>query len=291
MYYFISIFLFLDILLIKYLIITIFNVHDKMTKRIIKNDITSKGIVRSSKSDVKFFKVEDKESDINNVQNKGQILTIQNIIENDNNVIDSTNDKKINKKLIIKNKKKNNTNMNTHEMRIITIPKQRRTSVIKNWLELIKPIVTHLKLEIRMNKDKIEVRTCKLTEDKNNLQKSSDYIKAYLLGFTLEDSLALLRIEDLYIESFQIQDVKILKGDHLSRCIGRICGSNGSTKYAIENATKTRIVIANDKIHILGSFNNIKMARHSICSLILGSTQGKIFNKLNILAKRMKERF
>ncbi|SOV83758.1 small subunit rRNA processing KH domain protein, putative [Plasmodium sp. gorilla clade G3] len=263
-----------------------------MTKRIIKNDITSKGIVRSSKGDVISLKVEDKELYNNNVENKGQILTIQNIIENDNNDIDNMNDKKINKKLIIKNKKKkNNNNMNTHEMRIITIPKQRRTSVIKNWLELIKPIVTHLKLEIRMNKDKIEVRTCKLTEDKNNLQKSSDYIKAYLLGFTLEDSLALLRIEDLYIESFQIQDVKILKGDHLSRCIGRICGSNGSTKYAIENATKTRIVIANDKIHILGSFNNIKMARHSICSLILGSTQGKIFNKLNILAKRMKERF
>ncbi|SPJ13053.1 small subunit rRNA processing KH domain protein, putative [Plasmodium sp. DRC-Itaito] len=263
-----------------------------MTKRIIKNDITSKGIIRNSKSDINLLKVEVKELDNNNVQNKGQILTIQNIIANDNNDIDNTNDKKINKKLIIKNKKKNNnSNMNTHEMRIITIPKQRRTSVIKNWLELIKPIVTHLKLEIRMNKDKIEVRTCKLTEDKNNLQKSSDYIKAYLLGFTLEDSLALLRIEDLYIESFQIQDVKILKGDHLSRCIGRICGSNGSTKYAIENATKTRIVIANDKIHILGSFNNIKMARHSICSLILGSTQGKIFNKLNILAKRMKERF
>ncbi|SOV25412.1 small subunit rRNA processing KH domain protein, putative [Plasmodium sp. DRC-Itaito] len=264
-----------------------------MTKRIIKNDITSKGIARSSKSDVTSFKDEDKVlENTNNVQHKGHILTIENILDNDNNHIDSTNDKKINKKLIIKNKKKNNNNnMNTHEMRIITIPKQRRSSVIKNWLELIKPIVTHLKLEIRMNKDKIEVRTCKLTEDKNNLQKSSDYIKAYLLGFTLEDSLALLRIEDLYIESFQIQDVKILKGDHLSRCIGRICGSNGSTKYAIENATKTRIVIANDKIHILGSFNNIKMARHSICSLILGSTQGKIFNKLNILAKRMKERF
>uniref|UniRef100_A0A8C9GI91 RNA-binding protein PNO1 n=1 Tax=Piliocolobus tephrosceles TaxID=591936 RepID=A0A8C9GI91_9PRIM len=199
---------------------------------------------------------------------------------------------KIKNKLILKKNKINDNNIITkNEIRILTIPKHRLSSIKKNWFELIKPIVTHLKLEIRMNKDKVEVRTCKLTEDKNNLQKASDYIKAYLLGFCIEDSLALLRIEDLYIESFEIKDVKILKGDHLSRCIGRICGSNGATKFAIENATKTRIVIAGTKIHILGSFNNIKMARHSICSLIIGSTQGKIFNKLNTLAKRLKERF
>ncbi|CAG9473597.1 small subunit rRNA processing KH domain protein, putative [Plasmodium vivax] len=215
------------------------------------------------------------------------ILTMENILEEK----DKDNNKKVKNKLILKNKKNTSSTFNSNEMRILTIPKHRISSVKTNWMELIKPIVTHLKLEIRMNGDKIEVRTCKLTEDKNNLQKSSDYIKAYLLGFTIEDSLALLRIDDLYVESFQVKDVKILKGDHLSRCIGRICGSNGATKYAIENATKTRIVIAGDKIHILGSFNNIKMARYSICSLILGSTQGKIFNKLNILAKRMKERF
>ncbi|SBT80248.1 pre-rRNA-processing protein PNO1, putative [Plasmodium malariae] len=216
------------------------------------------------------------------------ILTLQNILD----VKEKENNKKVKNKIIFKKKENNsNSSINTNEMRIITIPRKRMGAVRSNWLELIKPVVTNLKLEIRMNKDKIEVRTCSLTEDKNTLQKASDYIKAYLIGFSIEDSLALLRIDDLYIETFQIKDVKILKGDHLSRCIGRICGSNGSTKYAIENATKTRIVIAADKIHILGSFDNIKMARYSICSLILGTTQSKIFNKLNILAKRLKERF
>ena len=55
------------------------------------------------------------------------------------------------------------------------------------------------------------------------------------------------------------------------------------TKFTIENATKTRIVIADRDIHILGSFWNIKIARDSLCSLIMGSSADKVYYKVRVV--------
>merc|ERR1719506_368182 len=130
------------------------------------------------------------------------------------------------------------------QVRRVAVPAHRMTPLKSCWVELIEPLVQHLKLQVRMNTKR---------------------------------------------RSFEVKDVKRLNGDHLSRAIGRLAGKDGKTKYAIENATRTRIVLADEKIHILGSFGNMKVARNAVCSLILGSPPSKVYSHLRTVSKRIME--
>jgi len=179
------------------------------------------------------------------------------------------------------------------DFRRIPVPPHRMTPLRNTWETIVKAIVDHMKLQVRMNTKRkcVELRNSDATEDANAVQKAYDFVKAFMVGFEVQDAIAMLRLDDLYVETFEVKDVKNLHGEHLSRCIGRIAGEKGKTKNAIENATRTRIVLADSKIHLLGSFGNIKFARDAICNLILGSPPGKVYSHLRVVAKRYNERF
>ncbi|GFH14573.1 KH domain-containing protein [Haematococcus lacustris] len=139
------------------------------------------------------------------------------------------------------------------------------------------------KLEFR----RVEIKTTAKTVSPDVLQKAADFVHAFLLGFEVRDAIALLRLDDLYVECFEIKDVKTLRGEHMSRAIGRLSGKSGKTKFTIENATKTRLVLADQRIHILGSFQNIRVARDALCALIMGSPPAKVYSKLRSVCARL----
>lgn len=75
----------------------------------------------------------------------------------------------------------------------------------------MRPIVDQLKLLIRFNPKTrcvelkvllvvfFEEQTSPHTVDSSCLQKGEDYIHAFMLGFDIDDAVALLRLDDLYI--------------------------------------------------------------------------------------------
>ncbi|KEG15033.1 RNA-binding protein PNO1 [Trypanosoma grayi] len=189
------------------------------------------------------------------------------------------------------------------ETRSVKIPHHRFPALKKVWMEVYTPIVEQCKLEIRMNLKArcVELRTCPATleaaggdggSSKVLLQKAEDFVKAVVAGFDVKDAIALLRMDDVYIEGFEVKDVRAnLQGDNLSRCIGRMSGSHGKTKYTIENVTRTRIVIADTHIWVMGTTQNIRVARDALCDLIRGSPAAKVYTRVRAVMNRVNDTF
>ena len=173
-------------------------------------------------------------------------------------------------------------NPNTDDYRKVAIPPQRRAALRNNFQQIVAPIVEHLKLNIRYNTaiNCVELKTSSETTNPTAMRKAEDFLQAFVHGFEINDALSLIRLDDIFMDEFSVTDVKTLSGDNLSRAIARIAGKGGQVKYAIENSTKTRISIIDQRIHIIGTLNNIKMAKRVICDLILGSPANKIHRKL-----------
>lgn len=144
-----------------------------------------------------------------------------------------------------------------HNLRV-PVPLHRLTPLRDAWMDIYTPIAQHMKLQIRFDTAKrfIELQTCEETESPHAITKAADFCRAFVLGFELRDAIALLRLDDLYIDTFHIKEVRQVSTDEeVSRSIGRIAGHNGKTKFTIENATKTRIVLNEGQINILGYVN------------------------------------
>lgn len=95
------------------------------------------------------------------------------------------------------------------EIRKVTVPSHRLTPLKEHWLKIYTPVVEHLKLDIRFNiKSKnVEIRN-PVIEDaigSQHLQKAADFVKAFVYGFEVEDALALIRLDNLFVESFEVR--------------------------------------------------------------------------------------
>ena len=161
------------------------------------------------------------------------------------------------------------------------------------WLKIYTPIVELAKIQIRMNfmKKQIDIRTCHLTEDTSFLNRVEQFLRAINIGFSIEDSLAILKFPDVFLDNFNIHEVKILKNLHIERAIGRMIGREGKTKLTIESLSRCKSLIKDANIFLLGPIENTRIAKDSYCRLIMGSQPGTIYNRLRNIRTKIKDSY
>ncbi|KAI5180183.1 RNA-binding protein PNO1 [Nematocida sp. AWRm80] len=178
------------------------------------------------------------------------------------------------------------------EIRSIRVPANKQKIIKENWMKIYTPIVVQCKLQIKMNlaTKSIDLRACKETPNAAALQRGEEFIRAITYGFSVEDAISILRMNTIYVDCFEVQDVRRLKHDHIGRAIGRIAGTKGKVKTTLENISQTRIVVEDKNIRILGTAENIALARTAISKLIMGSQPAKVCTDLRTVSKKVQER-
>ncbi len=177
--------------------------------------------------------------------------------------------------------------------RSIAIPQYRYNRIKENWVKIYTAIVEYGKLQIRYNKNtkSIDLRTSEHTADNTYLERSVNFIQALVEGFRMDDAMSILKYKDVFIETFNVGDVRKMKNSHLQRAIGRIIGRNGKTKEIIENSSRVKFILFEQRIVILGCPENIRIAKDAIGRLIQGSEPNSIFNRLSVISTKLKEKY
>lgn len=81
---------------------------------------------------------------------------------------------------------------------------------------------------MNIKEKRVELRSSRFTTSNEALQMGADFVSAFAMGFDIDDAIALLRLDSLYIQSFDVKDVRQTLGqDALGRAIGRIAGKDG----------------------------------------------------------------
>ena len=147
------------------------------------------------------------------------------------------------------------------------------------FLERTKELKKELKfLESKLNvKIKIDGKKVVVEGDSLNEYETCLVLEALNFGFSAQDSI-LLKDEDILFRILNIKDFTRRKNLHEVRA--RIIGTHGQTKKTLEEISKSKIIIKENKVGILGNAEEIEYAITAISNIIKGSKQSNVYKYL-----------
>ena len=174
----------------------------------------------------------------------------------------------------------------------IKIPKERVGVVIGPEGRTKKSVEDKLSVELQIDSEAGDVNILMKegATDPSMLFSAKDVVTALGRGFSPEHAFRLIRDEQAVLDILDLRAVFGKSEADIKRVKGRIIGMNGKTRGIIEELTDTNVAVYGHTVAIIGTMDQLVIAREAIEMLIKGSMHGTVYRFLHRKRRDLKKK-
>ncbi len=174
----------------------------------------------------------------------------------------------------------------------LKIPRERVGVLIGPEGKTKKHVEEKLKVELQIDSEAgdVIVTMAEKADDPSMLFKAKDLITAIGRGFSPEHAFRLVRDEEAVLDLIDLRSVFGKSDADIKRVQGRIIGTNGKTRRIIEELTDTNVSVYGHTVGIIGTVEQVQIAREAIEMLVKGSMHGTVYRFLQRKRRELKKR-
>jgi len=146
-----------------------------------------------------------------------------------------------------------------------------------------------VKLEVESEAGGVTATLNENATDPSLLFKAKDVVTAIGRGFAPEHALRLIRDEDAIFDLMDLRDTFGRSESDIKRVKGRIIGMNGKTRRLIEELSNADVVVFGHTVGIIGTFEQVNIARSAVQMLIDGSQHHTVYKFLQRKRSELKK--
>jgi ribosomal RNA assembly protein len=174
----------------------------------------------------------------------------------------------------------------------VKIPKERVGVLVGPEGRTKKSIEDKLSVELQIDSEAGDVNILmkENAADPSMLFTAKDVVTALGRGFSPEHAFRLLRDEDAMLDLIDLRAIFGKSEADITRVKGRIIGMNGKTRAIIEELTDANVAVYGHTVAIIGTMDQIQIAREAIEMLIKGSMHGTVYRFLHRKRRELKKK-
>jgi ribosomal RNA assembly protein len=174
----------------------------------------------------------------------------------------------------------------------LRIPKERVGVLIGPEGKTKKHIEEKLNVELQIDSEAgdVVIAVAERADDPSTLFKAKDLITAIGRGFSPEHAFRLVRDEEAILDLIDLRSVFGKSEADIKRVQGRIIGMSGKTRRIIEELTDTNVSVYGHTVGIIGTLEQVQIAREAIEMLIKGSMHGTVYRYLHRKRRELKKK-